>query len=83
MTMRFASLGSGSEGNALLVATRQTLVLMDCGFGFWGNGSPVGALGGGLRGRGGEAPASGHPPRPLAPSLNTYCTGSTASCGTA
>jgi phosphoribosyl 1,2-cyclic phosphodiesterase len=40
--MRFASLGSGSEGNALLVAvgtkgscpgTRQTLVLMDCGFG--------------------------------------------------
>lgn len=40
--MKFASLGSGSEGNALLVAagtksicpgTRQTLVLMDCGFG--------------------------------------------------
>jgi phosphoribosyl 1,2-cyclic phosphodiesterase len=40
--MRFASLGSGSEGNALLVAagtksscpgTRQTHVLMDCGFG--------------------------------------------------
>ena len=40
--MRFASLGSGSEGNALLVAavtkyacpgTRQTQVLMDCGFG--------------------------------------------------
>lgn len=31
--MRFASLGSGSEGNALLVAARQTLVLMDCGFG--------------------------------------------------
>ncbi|OGS99474.1 MAG: MBL fold metallo-hydrolase [Gallionellales bacterium RBG_16_56_9] len=40
--MRFASLGSGSEGNALVVAvgmksfcpgTRQTLVLMDCGFG--------------------------------------------------
>lgn len=40
--MRFASLGSGSEGNALLVSvstknfcpgTRQTLVLMDCGFG--------------------------------------------------
>jgi phosphoribosyl 1,2-cyclic phosphodiesterase len=42
MAMRFASLGSGSEGNALLVAagsnsvspgTRQTQVLMDCGFG--------------------------------------------------
>jgi len=40
--MRFASLGSGSEGNALLVAagaknscldTRQTQLLMDCGFG--------------------------------------------------
>ena len=40
--MRFASLGSGSEGNALLVAagtknacpgSRQTQVLMDCGFG--------------------------------------------------
>jgi len=33
MTMRFASLGSGSEGNALLVVTSQTHVLMDCGFG--------------------------------------------------
>jgi phosphoribosyl 1,2-cyclic phosphodiesterase len=42
MAMRFSSLGSGSEGNALLVAagmknsaagTRQTQVLMDCGFG--------------------------------------------------
>jgi len=31
--MRFASLGSGSEGNALLVASGRTLVLMDCGFG--------------------------------------------------
>ena len=31
--MRFASLGSGSEGNALLVTVRQTQVLMDCGFG--------------------------------------------------
>ena len=31
--MRFASLGSGSEGNALLVAAGNTLVLMDCGFG--------------------------------------------------
>jgi len=31
--MRFASLGSGSEGNALLVAVGQTQLLMDCGFG--------------------------------------------------
>ena len=31
--MRFASLGSGSEGNALLVSAGRTLVLMDCGFG--------------------------------------------------
>jgi len=31
--MRFSSLGSGSEGNALLVAAGQTHVLMDCGFG--------------------------------------------------
>jgi len=30
--MRFASLGSGSEGNALLVAVGSTYVLMDCGF---------------------------------------------------
>ena len=31
--MKFCSLGSGSEGNALLVSAGQTLVLMDCGFG--------------------------------------------------
>ncbi|MFM2408133.1 MAG: hypothetical protein RL358_875 [Pseudomonadota bacterium] len=31
--MRFASLGSGSEGNALLVEVQQTRVLLDCGFG--------------------------------------------------
>jgi phosphoribosyl 1,2-cyclic phosphodiesterase len=30
--MRFASLGSGSEGNALVVQAGQTCVLMDCGF---------------------------------------------------
>ncbi|HQS58142.1 MAG TPA: MBL fold metallo-hydrolase [Gallionellaceae bacterium] len=30
--LRFASLGSGSEGNALLVQAGQTCVLMDCGF---------------------------------------------------
>jgi phosphoribosyl 1,2-cyclic phosphodiesterase len=33
MSMRFASLGSGSEGNALLVSVGKTTVLMDCGFG--------------------------------------------------
>lgn len=31
--MKFASLGSGSEGNALLVSAGNTCVLMDCGFG--------------------------------------------------
>lgn len=31
--MRFASLGSGSEGNALLVQTLASLVMLDCGFG--------------------------------------------------
>jgi phosphoribosyl 1,2-cyclic phosphodiesterase len=31
--MRFASLGSGSEGNGLLVEAGRTRVLMDCGFG--------------------------------------------------
>jgi phosphoribosyl 1,2-cyclic phosphodiesterase len=31
--MRFASLGSGSSGNALLVEVKQTRVLLDCGFG--------------------------------------------------
>lgn len=30
--LRFASLGSGSEGNALVVQLGQTCVLMDCGF---------------------------------------------------
>lgn len=30
--MRFASLGSGSEGNALLVCVGETRVLLDCGF---------------------------------------------------
>ena len=30
--MRFASLGSGSEGNALLVEVGATRVLIDCGF---------------------------------------------------
>jgi phosphoribosyl 1,2-cyclic phosphodiesterase len=31
--MRFASLGSGSSGNALLVHSGKTLLLLDCGFG--------------------------------------------------
>lgn len=31
--MRFASLGSGSEGNGLVVEAANTRVLMDCGFG--------------------------------------------------
>ena len=31
--MRFASLGSGSEGNALLVTAGGTTVMLDCGFG--------------------------------------------------
>ena len=31
--MRFASLGSGSKGNALLVEAGSTRILIDCGFG--------------------------------------------------
>jgi len=31
--VKFCSLGSGSEGNALLISVGQTMVLMDCGFG--------------------------------------------------
>ncbi len=31
--MRFASLGSGSEGNALVIESNQTRVMLDCGFG--------------------------------------------------
>jgi len=31
--MRFASLGSGSKGNALLVEQGTTRILLDCGFG--------------------------------------------------
>ena len=33
VVMRFASLGSGSKGNALLVEAGRTRVLVDCGFG--------------------------------------------------
>ena len=31
--MRFASIGSGSEGNGLLVEAGNTRILIDCGFG--------------------------------------------------
>ncbi len=43
--MRFASLGSGSDGNALLVAAGQTRVLMDCGFGLQDTVSRLARLG--------------------------------------
>ncbi len=33
MTLRFASLGSGSEGNALIVRVGNNALMMDCGFG--------------------------------------------------
>ena len=33
LSVRFASLGSGSEGNALVVQVGKTVVMMDCGFG--------------------------------------------------
>ena len=32
MALRFASLGSGSSGNALVVECGKTRVMMDCGF---------------------------------------------------
>jgi phosphoribosyl 1,2-cyclic phosphodiesterase len=43
--MRFASLGSGSEGNALVVQTGQTCVLMDCGFTLAATRTRLGSLG--------------------------------------
>ena len=43
--MRFASLGSGSEGNALLVQCGQTVVLMDCGFNLSGTLARISRLG--------------------------------------
>jgi len=43
--MKFASLGSGSEGNALLVAAGRTQVLMDCGFGLQDTLSRLARLG--------------------------------------
>ena len=33
MTVRFSSLGSGSEGNALVVQVGDSVLMMDCGFG--------------------------------------------------
>jgi len=43
--MRFASLGSGSEGNALVVQAGQTCVLMDCGFTLAETGARLARLG--------------------------------------
>ena len=43
--MRFASLGSGSEGNALVVEAQGTLVLLDCGFGLAATEARLGRLG--------------------------------------
>ena len=43
--MRFASLGSGSEGNGLVVEAGATRVLMDCGFGLADSMARLGRLG--------------------------------------
>ncbi len=43
--MRFASLGSGSEGNALVVQAGRTCVLMDCGFTLVDTSARLGRLG--------------------------------------
>ncbi len=43
--MRFASLGSGSEGNALVVQAGRTCVLMDCGFTLSGTTARLARLG--------------------------------------
>ena len=43
--MRFASLGSGSEGNGLVVEAGATRVLMDCGFGLADSVSRLARLG--------------------------------------
>ena len=43
--MRFASLGSGSKGNALLVESGSTRVLLDCGFGLSEVAARLGRLG--------------------------------------
>jgi phosphoribosyl 1,2-cyclic phosphodiesterase len=43
--MRFASLGSGSSGNALLVESGKTRLLIDCGFGLAETGARLARLG--------------------------------------
>ena len=43
--MRFASLGSGSQGNALVVESGTTRVLLDCGFGLAETSNRLGRLG--------------------------------------
>ena len=43
--MRFASLGSGSRGNALVVEAGKTRVLLDCGFGLKETESRLARLG--------------------------------------
>ncbi len=43
--MRFASLGSGSKGNALLIEAGDTRILLDCGFGLSEVSARVGRLG--------------------------------------
>ena len=43
--MRFASLGSGSQGNALVVEVGKTRVLLDCGFGLAATVSRLARLG--------------------------------------
>jgi phosphoribosyl 1,2-cyclic phosphodiesterase len=43
--MRFASLGSGSRGNALVVEADSTRILLDCGFGLGETTSRLGRLG--------------------------------------
>lgn len=43
--MRFASIGSGSEGNGLVVESHGTRVLIDCGFGVRDTAARIGRLG--------------------------------------
>jgi len=43
--MRFASLGSGSRGNALVVEAGSTRILLDCGFGLGETSARLGRLG--------------------------------------
>ena len=45
MALTFASLGSGSEGNALVVRVGKTVVMMDCGFGLSHTEARLNALG--------------------------------------